>query len=129
MSFNFEPLQRNSTRNLGRYLTLDRQGRIRPSAQFRREFSPVNYAKGLPMDVYVFLEKSHKIVGFVSADMERMVTSDKLRFDKRGYASGRDIAEAFKLDIKAGPWRFDYIGKSAHEGYSLETFKLVESES
>lgn len=129
MSLNFEPLFKNRARNFGKYITLDKQGRIMLSAEFRREFSPIQYEKQIPFDVFVFLEKSRKIIGIVNAEKERMVASDKLRVDRRGYANGKDIAEAFRLDPKQGPYRFTYEGRSGHEGYTLDTFRLVEAEA
>jgi len=129
MSLNFEPLVKNRARNFGKYITLDKQGRIMLSAEFRREFSPIQYEKQIPFDVFVFLEKSRKIIGIVNAEKERMVVGDKLRCDKRGYANGKDIAQAFRLDPKHGPYRFKYEGRTGHEGYTLETFKLVEPEA
>jgi hypothetical protein len=128
MSLNFEPLVRDRVRKYGKFITLDKQSRIMLSAEFRREFASIQYEKEIPFDILVFLEKSRKIIGIVNAEKERMVAGDKLRCDKRGYANGRDIAQAFRLDPRQGPYRFEYVGPSDHEGYRLDTFRLVEAE-
>lgn len=112
--------QEIGVRNGGKFVTLDKQGRLSLSSELRRELGVL----GVPAHLYVSKDVAQKVIGVVKHDViGKPVNAALMKMDKRGYANGRPLLRQFGLPQVEGPYRFEYIGKIDSEGAYWHAFR------
>ena len=108
--------------NHGKYITLDKQGRLMLSAALRRELA----IDGVPAWLALSYDVKTRTIGIVKQDVERVANAQAIKVDTRGYTStgGRAVADKLAIDVRRGPFRFVDAGRLDDSGVYWRIFRL-----
>lgn len=110
-----------SRRRRGKYLTLDKYGRLMLSAEVRDMFG----VRGLPVTFALSYDVKTRTVGLVRQDVEKVPNTVTFKIDRKGYTNGRAIADKLALSPEDAPHRFEFIGKIDDGGVDWFAFRLA----
>jgi bifunctional DNA-binding transcriptional regulator/antitoxin component of YhaV-PrlF toxin-antitoxin module len=105
----------NPTRPLS--ITVDRQGRICLSAEFRRK---LGVKDGEHITLYVSYDKVNKRIGLAKPDIIRLVNIRPYNFDKRGYSYAKKFLRDNEIPYDTA-LNYEYDG----DELGWQTFRLV----
>lgn len=126
--FDLQPISPKDVNGQGRkggvWLTLDKQGRIALSAEFRKKLG----IKGIgSIPIYVAVDPAQMVIAIVKQDVTRtLANAASLRVDKSGYVYGRAVFAKLALSTADAPHRFEYLGPIDHDGTRWDGFRLTE---
>ena len=126
--FNLQPISPKDVNGQGRkggvWLTLDKQGRLALSAEFRTKLG----IKGIgSIPIYVAVDPAQMVIAIVKQDVTRtLANAASLRVDKSGYVYGRAVFAKLALSTADAPHRFEYLGPIDHDGTRWDGFRLTE---
>lgn len=123
--FNLQPISPKDVNGQGRkggvWITLDRQGRLALSAEFRNKLA----IKGYTAPVYLAVDPAQMVIAIVKQDVTRTVANAAtMKVNIDGYVYGRAVFDKLALKREDGPYRFEYVGPIDHDGTRWEGFKL-----
>lgn len=108
----------------GEWITLDKQGRLALSAEYRQRIS-IKGIGGIP--VYIAVDPAQMVIAIVKQDVTRTVANAaSLRVNRDGYVYGRAVFAKLALERANGPYRFEYLGPIDHDGTRWDGFRLAQ---
>lgn len=126
--FDLQPISSRDVNGQGRrggeWLTLDKQGRLALSVEFRKRLG----IKGIgSIPVYVAVDPAQMVIAIVKQDVTRTVTNAAtMRVNREGYVYGRAVFSKLALAREQGPYRFEYLGPIDHDGTRWDGFRLAQ---
>lgn len=128
--FTLQPISPRDVNGQGRrggvWLTLDKQGRLALSVEFRKRLG-IKGIGGIP--VYIAVDPAELVIAIVKQDVTRTVANAaSLRVNKDGYVYARAVFAKLALARADAPHRFEYLGKIDHGGTRWEGFKLIKAD-
>ena len=125
--FNLQPISPKDVNGQGRkggvWLTLDKQGRLALSAEFRTKLG----IKGVSgTHLYVAVDPAQMVIAVVKQDVTRtQANAASMKVDKSGYIYGRAVYAKLALSTADAPHRFEYLGPIDHDGTRWDGFRLT----
>lgn len=125
--FSLQPISPRDVNGQGRrggtWLTLDKQGRLALSVEFRKKLG----IKGIgSVPVYIAVDAAEMVIAIVKQDVTRTVANAaSLRVNKDGYVYGRAVFAKLALTTADAPHRFEYLGPIDHGGTRWDGFRLI----
>lgn len=112
----------SSTSSRGKYVTLDKSGRLMLSSAVREAFN----VKGVPIRLQVACDPETKRIAIQKPELVRKTTVniEPFKFDKRGYSPARLIPDKLAMP-KGQTFKFSYAGDEFIEGEKWLSFELV----
>ena len=117
----FQLISSDSSRSRGKYVTLDKFGRLMLSANLRDSL----HTKGVPIRLQVACDPDTKRIALQKPELVRKSATnvEPFKFDVRGYSPARFIADKFALP-KGQTYKFAYAGDEFIEGEKWMSFEL-----
>ena len=124
--FNLEPITDVDVVGQGRrggvWVTLDKQGRLALSSEYRAKIG----IKGYSAHLYIAVDPAQMTIAIVKQDITRTVANAAaLKVQKDGYVYARAVFAKLALKAEDGPYRFTYLGPIDHDGTRWDGFKLT----
>lgn len=110
----------------GEWVTLDKQGRLALSVEFRKRLG----IKGIgSVPVYIAVDPAEMVIAIVKQDVTRTVANAaSMRVNRDGYVYGRAVFAKLALSTADAPHRFEYLGPIDHDGTRWDGFRLVSAD-
>jgi hypothetical protein len=119
----FQLISSDSSRSRGKYVTLDKFGRLMLSANLRDSL----HTKGVPIRLQVALDPENKRIALQKPELVRKstVNVEPFKFDVRGYSPAKSVLEKFALPT-GQTYKFTYAGDEFIEGERWLSFEFVK---
>ena len=123
--FNLQPITPKDVNGQGRrggvWITLDKQGRLSLSSEYRNKLG----IRGFSAPVYIAVDPAQMVIALVKQDVTRTVANAaSMKVNRDGYVYGGAVFEKLALKKSDGPYRFEFLGAIDHDGTRWDGFRL-----